>query len=172
MNSILQNRKEIYSILLKIKENNNLENCKKGFNILIKLLENIKSNQNELKFRIIKSENKTIKNSLLNLNNINELIEKIGYLKDNENYVLVSNNFDMLEITLGALHQFLDEIDSKLYVKNMSEKLDNNVDIKKEKERILQKKNEEKKIKENINRLIEEDKKERKEKFKYVSDSK
>ena len=78
----------------------------------------------------------------------------------------------MLEITLGALHQFLDEIDSKLYVKNMSEKLDNNVDIKKEKERILQKKNEEKKFKENINRLIEEDKKERKEKFKYASDSK
>ena len=78
----------------------------------------------------------------------------------------------MLEITLGALHQFLDEIDSKLYVKNMSEKLGENTEIKKERERILQKKNEEKKLKENINRLIEEDKKERKEKFKYVSDSK
>jgi len=172
MNSILQNRKEIYSILLKIKENNDLENCKKGFNILIKLLENIKSNQSELKFRYIKTENKTIKNSLLNLNDIVELIEKIGFLKDNENYVLVSNNFDMLEITLGTLHQFLDEIDSKLYVKNMSEKLGEKTEIKKEREKVLQKQNEEKKFKENINRLIEEDKKERKERFKYVSDSK
>jgi hypothetical protein len=54
----------------------------------------------------------------------------------------------------------------------MSEKLDNNVEIKKEKERILQKKNEENEFKENINRLIEEDKKERKEKFQYVSNSK
>ena len=167
MESILQKRKEIYPLLIKIKENNNLEECNKGFNILIKLLENIKNNQIEIKYRIIKSDNKTIKSSLLNLNNIIELLEKIGYEKENDNYILNSNNLDIVEIALGTLYQFLDELNTKLYIKNMSQEVGNNPEIKKEKEKILQKKEEEKKQKENIKRLIEEDKKERKERFNY-----
>jgi len=167
MESILQKRKEIYPLLIKIKENNNIEECNKGFNILIKLLENIKNNQKEIKYRIIKSDNKVIKSSLLNLNNIIELLEKIGYEKENDNYILNSNNLDIVEIALGTLYQFLDELNTKLYIKNMSQEVGNNPEIKKEKEKILQKKEEEKKQKENIKRLIEEDKKERKERFNY-----
>ncbi len=165
MQSILAKRQELYNYFENIKKSNKEEECLTGFNILTKLLENIKNNKSELQYRVIKTSNKAISTKLMNLIGIKELLIKIGFELKNENYCFDNNDFDNLEISLGILHQYKDEIGEKVYVIEQGRKIEQNKEVMKEKQKVLQKLNDKKKQREDIERLIEEDKKERKEKY-------
>ena len=94
MESTLKKRSEMYSIVQKISSVNPIDVTLQGFKILLKLLQNIHNNLSALNYRLIKTSNNTIKNSLLIVNSISELIEYIGYKKQRK----ISMNYLVMEV--------------------------------------------------------------------------
>ena len=164
MESTLKKRSEMYSIVQKISSVNPIDVTLQGFKILLKLLQNIHNNPSALKYRLIKTSNNTIKNSLLIVNSISELIEYIGYKKTKEDFYELSSDgsIENVDICIGILNQYINQIEEKVYVKEAAKTINmNNEEVRKEKERMIKKMNEEKKAKEDILKLIEQDKLER-----------
>ena len=168
MESILNERKKLYDLIEYIKENNSEEKTSKSMKILKKLLTNIKTSPEELKFRIIKTTNKIINEDLMNTNGILNLLQYLGYIATNDgNFILESTDLNNIELCLNILNTDINIYQEKEYVKTTSQQMAENPEVKKEMEIKRKKMEEEKKQKERINQLIEDDKKERKNRFTY-----
>ena len=92
------------------------------------------------------------------------LIEYIGYKKTKEDFYELSSDgsIENVDICIGILNQYINQIEEKVYVKEAAKTINmNNEEVRKEKERMIKKMNEEKKAKEDILKLIEQDKLER-----------
>ena len=94
MESTLKKRSEMYSIVQKISSVNPIDVTLQGFKILLKLLQNIHNNPSALNYRLIKTSNNTIKNSLLIVNSISELIEILDIRKQRK----ISMNYLVMEV--------------------------------------------------------------------------
>lgn len=168
MQSILNERKKLYDNIEFIKQNNPEEKTSKAMKIMKKLLTNIKTNPEELKFRIIKTTNKVINDDLMNIEGILQLLQNLGYIATNDgNFILETTDLNNIELCLNILNSDIWVYSEKEYVKETSQQMMENPQVKKEMEIKRQKLEEDKKQKERINQLIEEDKKERKNKFTY-----
>ena len=168
MESILNERKKLYDLIEYIKENNSEEKTSKSMKILKKLLTNIKTSPEELKFRIIKTTNKIINEDLMNTNGILNLLQYLGYIATNDgNFILESSDLNNIELCLNILNTDINIYQEKEYVKTTSQQMAENPEVKKEMEIKRKKMEEEKKQKDRINQLIEDDKKERKNRFTY-----
>ena len=168
MESILNERKKLYDLIEYIKVNNTEEKTSKSMKILKKLLTNIKTSPEELKFRIIKTTNKIINEDLMNTNGILNLLQYLGYIATNDgNFILESSDLNNIELCLNILNTDINIYQEKEYVKTTSQQMAENPEVKKEMEIKRKKMEEEKKQKERINQLIEDDKKERKNRFTY-----
>ena len=168
MQSILNERKKLYDNIEFIKQNNPEEKTSKAMKIRKKLLTNIKSNPEELKFRIIKTTNKVINDDLMNTEGILQLLQNLGYIATNDgNFILETTDLNNIELCLNILNSDIWVYSEKEYVKETSQQMMENPLVKKEMEIKRKKLEEDKKQKERINQLIEEDKKERKQKFTY-----
>ena len=113
MESTLKKRSEMYSIVQKISSVNPIDVTLQGFKILLKLLQNIHNNPSALNYRLIKTSNNTIKNSLLIVNSITELIEYIGYKKTKEDFYELSSDgsIENVDICIGILNQYINQIE-------------------------------------------------------------
>ena len=168
MESLLNDRAKIYENFQNIKMRNPEENVSKAMKILKQLLTNIKNNPEELKFRMIKTTNPNISNSLMNINGIYDLLYNIGYIAKNDgNYLLETNNLNNVELCLSILSSDITQFSQKEYVKETSQLMMKNPQVFKEMEAKKKKLEEEKRQKERINEMIEADKVERKMKFTY-----
>ena len=168
MQSILNERKKLYDLIEFIKQNNPDEKVSKAMKIMNKLLTNIKNNPEELKFRIIKTTNQTINNDLMNINGITNLLYNLGYIATNDgNFLLEKTDLNNVELCLSILNSDIGIYKEKEYVKETSQLMMENPQVKKEMELKRKKLEEEKKEKERINQLIEADKEQRKIKFNY-----
>ena len=168
MQSILNERKKLYDNIEFIKENNPEEKTSKAMKIMKKLLTNIKTNPEELKFRIIKTTNKVINDDLMNIEGILQLLQNLGYIATNDgNFILETTDLNNIELCLNILNSDIWVYSEKEYVKEASQQMMENPQVKKEMEIKRQKLEEDKKQKERINQLIEEDKEDRKHKFTY-----
>ena len=168
MQSILNERKKLYDNIEFIKQNNPEEKTSKAMKIMKKLLTNIKTNPEELKFRIIKTTNKVINDDLMNIEGILQLLQNLGYIATNDgNFILETTDLNNIELCLNILNSDIWVYSEKEYVKETSQQMMENPLVKKEMEIKRKKLEEDKKQKERINQLIEEDKKERKQKFTY-----
>ena len=95
------------------------------------------------------------------------MIEYIGYKKTKEDFYELSSDgsIENVDICIGILNQYIYQIEEKVYVKEAAKTINmNNEEVRKEKERMIKKMNEEKKAKEDILKLIEQDKLERRNK--------
>lgn len=168
MQSILNERAKIYELIQIIKMKNPEDRVSKGMKILKQLLTNIKNNPEELKFRIIKTTNPNISNSLMNINGINDLLYHLGYiLKYDGNFILETSDLNNIDLCLSILNTDIGQYAQKEYVKETSQQMMKNPQVQKEMESKRKKLEEEKKQKERINELIEADKIERKQRFNY-----
>ena len=168
MQSILNERKKLYDLIEYIKQNNPEEKTSKSMKIMKKLLTNITSNPEELKFRIIKTTNKTINEDLMSINGILDLLENLGYIATNDgNFILEATDMNNIELCLNILNSDIGIYQEKEYVKEASQQMMENPQVKKEMEIKRKKLEEDKKQKERINQLIEADKEERKYRFTY-----
>ena len=168
MQSILNERKKLYDNIEFIKQNNPEEKTSKAMKIMKKLLTNIKSNPEELKFRIIKTTNKVINDDLMNIEGILQLLQNLGYIATNDgNFILETTDLNNIELCLNILNSDIWVYSEKEYVKETSQQMMENPLVKKEMEIKRKKLEEDKKQKERINQLIEEDKEDRKHKFNY-----
>lgn len=168
MESLLNERAKIYDIIQNIKMRNPEENVSKAMKILKQLLTNIKNNPEDLKFRMIKTTNPNISNSLMNINGIYDLLYNIGYIAKNDgNYMLETTNLNNVELCLSILSSDITQFSQKEYVKETSQLMMKNPQVFKEMEAKKKKLEEEKRQKERINEMIEADKVERKMKFTY-----
>ena len=93
---------------------------KTAFEILTKLLKNIVENQNEQKFRIIKKTNVVISSKLLNVSEIVEVLEILGYAEgtgEQQNcYVYEGDRFESLNDCLDILSSILSNPGHKVVV--------------------------------------------------------
>lgn len=168
MQSILNERKKLYDNIEFIKQNNPEEKTSKAMKIMKKLLTNIKTNPEELKFRIIKTTNKVINDDLMNIEGILQLLQNLGYIATNDgNFILETTDLNNIELCLNILNSDIWVYSEKEYVKETSQQMMENPLVKKEMEIKRKKLEEDKKQKERINQLIEEDKEDRKHKFTY-----
>jgi hypothetical protein len=168
MQSILNERARIYDLIQNIKMKNPEDKVSKGMKILKQLLTNIKNNPEELKFRIIKTTNPNISNSLMNINGINDLLYNLGYIAQYDgNFVLETSDLNNIDLCLSILTTDIGQYNQKEYVKETSQQMMKNPEVKKEMEAKRKKLEEEKKQKERINELIEADKIERRQRFNY-----
>ena len=168
MQSILNERKKLYDNIEFIKQNNPEEKTSKAMKIMKKLLTNIKTNPEELKFRIIKTTNKVINDDLMNIEGILQLLQNLGYIATNDgNFILETTDLNNIELCLNILNSDIWVYSEKEYVKETSQQMMENPLVKKEMEIKRKKLEEDKKQKERINQLIEEDKEDRKHKFNY-----
>ena len=168
MQSLLEERKQLYDLIEKIKNRNPVEQTSKGMKILKQLLSNIINKPEELKFRIIKTTNPNISNSLMNLNGILDLLYYLGYQAKNDgNFILENSDLDNINLCLNILNSDISQFSQKEYVKETSAQMMQNPQVAKEMEIKRKKLEEDQKQKERINQLIEADKEERKAKFKY-----
>ena len=168
MQSILNERKKLYDLIEYIKQNNPEEKTSKSMKIMKKLLTNITANPEELKFRIIKTTNKTINEDLMSINGILDLLENLGYIATNDgNFILEATDMNNIELCLNILNSDIGIYQEKEYVKEASQQMMENPQVKKEMEIKRKKLEEDKKQKERINQLIEADKEERKYRFTY-----
>ena len=158
MQSILNERAKIYELIQIIKMKNPEDRVSKGMKILKQLLTNIKNNPEELKFRIIKTTNPNISNSLMNINGINDLLYHLGYiLKYDGNFILETSDLNNIDLCLSILNTDIGQYAQKEYVKETSQQMMKNPQVQKEMESKRKKLEEEKKQKERINELIEAD---------------
>ena len=165
---ILIERKKLYEKIEYIKQNNTEEKTTKTMKIMKKLLTNIMSNPEELKYRIIKTTNKVINEDLMNTNGILDLLENLGYFATNDgNFILESTDLNNIEMCLNILNSDISVYNEKEYIKETSQQMMENPQVKKEMEIKRKKLEEDKKQKERINQLIEADKEERKYRFTY-----
>ena len=168
MQSILNERKKLYDLIEFIKQNNPEERVSKAMKIMNKLLTNIKNNPEELKFRIIKTTNQTINNDLMTINGIENLLYNLGYIATNDgNFLLEISDLNNIELCLNILNSDIGIYKEKEYVKETSQLMMENPQVRKEMELKRKKLEEEKKEKERINQLIKDDKEIRKMKFNY-----
>ena len=93
---------------------------KTAFEILTKLLKNIVENPNEQKFRIIKKTNVVISSKLLNVSEIVEVLEILGYAEgtgEQQNcYVYEGDRFESLNDCLDILSSILSNPGHKVVV--------------------------------------------------------
>ena len=168
MQSILNERKKLYDLIEFIKQNNPEERVSKAMKIMNKLLTNIRNNPEELKFRIIKTTNQTINNDLMTIKGIENLLYNLGYIATNDgNFLLEISDLNNIELCLNILNSDIGIYKEKEYVKEASQLMMENPQVKKEMELKRKKLEEEKKEKERINQLIKDDKEIRKLKFNY-----
>ena len=147
MQSILNERKKLYEIVQYIKMNNPEDKTSKAMKIMTTLLTNIKNNPEDLKFRIIKTTNKSIENNLMNINGILKLIESLGYIATNDgNFLLETSDLNNIELCLNILNSDIGIYSEKAYVKEASQQMMENPEVKKEMELKRKKLEEEKKI--------------------------
>ena len=165
---ILNERKRFYEKINYIKQNNTEEKTAKAMKIMKKLLTNVTTNPEELKFRIIKTTNKVINEDLMNTKGILDLLETLGYIATNDgNFILEATDLNNIELCLNILNSDIWVYNEKEYVKETSQQMMENPQVKKEMEIKRKKLEEDKKQKERINQLIEADKEERKNRFTY-----
>ena len=168
MQDILKERQKLYEIIQNIKSLNTEEKTSKAMKIIKQLLTNIRNNPEELKFRFIKTTNPTISNSLMNVNGIIDLLQHLGYIAQYDgNFILETNDFNNIDLCLSILNTDISQFNQKEYIKETSEQMMQNPQVKKEMEQKKKKLEEDKKQKDRINQLIEADKIERKNKFTY-----
>ena len=168
MDSILNERKKLYDMIEYIKHNNPEDKVSKSMKIMKKLLANITSNPEELKFRIIKTTNKIINDDLMTTKGIVDLIQFLGYTATYDgNFILEATDLNNIELCLNILNSDIGIYNEKEYVKETSQQMMQNPEVRKEMETKRKKLEEEKKQKERINQLIEADKEERKYRFTY-----
>ena len=168
MESILIERKRLYDIIEQIKSLNPPEVTSKGMKIMKHLLNNIKEHPEELKFRIIKRTNLNIANGLMNVKGIYNLLTILGYMATNDgNFILETSDLNPVELCLNILNTDISIYNEKEYIKEASQLMMQNPEVKKEMELKRKRFEEDKQQKERINQLIEADKEERKIRFKY-----
>ncbi len=168
MESILNERKKLYDLIEYIKHNNPEEQVSKAMKILKKLLTNVKNNPEELKFRMIKTTNQTISNDLMNVNGIIDLLHYLGYIATNDgNFLLEISDLNNVGLCLNILNTDVGIYTQKEYVKETSQLMMENPEVKKEMEKKRKKMEEDQAQKERIKQLIEADKEERKYRFTY-----
>ena len=168
MQDILKERQKLYEIIQNIKNRNTEEKTSKAMKIIKQLLTNIRNNPEELKFRFIKTTNPTISNSLMNVNGIIDLLQHLGYIAQYDgNFIIETNDFNNIDLCLSILNTDISQFNQKEYIKETSEQMMQNPQVKKEMEQKKKKLEEDKKQKDRINQLIEADKIERKNKFTY-----
>ena len=168
MESILNERKKLYDLIEYIKHNNPEEQVSKAMKILKKLLTNVKNSPEELKFRMIKTTNQTISNDLMNVNGIIDLLHYLGYIATNDgNFLLEISDLNNVELCLNILNTDVGIYTQKEYVKETSQLMMENPEVKKEMEKKRKKMEEDQAQKERIKQLIEADKEERKYRFTY-----
>ena len=163
MESILNERKKLYDLIEYIKHNNPEEQVSKAMKVLKKLLTNVKNNPEELKFRMIKTTNQTISNDLMNVNGIIDLLHYLGYIATNDgNFLLEISDLNNVGLCLNILNTDVGIYTQKEYVKETSQLMMENPEVKKEMEKKRKKMEEDQAQKERIKQLIEADKEERK----------
>ena len=168
MQNILNERAKLYDLIQNIKMRNSFEEVSKAMKILKKLLTNIKNNPEELKFRIIKTTNPNISNSLMNIKGIGDLLYALGYIaKYDGNYMLEETDLNNVDLCLSILNSDIMQINEKEYVQETSKQMMKNPQVAKEMEEKKKKLEEDKRQKERVNEMIEADKIERKMRFKY-----
>ena len=168
MQSILNERKKLYDLIEYIKHNNPQNKVSQAMKIMKKLLTNITNNPEELKFRIIKTTNQTINNDLMCINGIVDLLHHLGFIATNDgNFLLDANDLNNVNLCLNILNTDVGIFTEQEYVKETSQLMMENPQVKKEMEMKRKKMEEDKRQKERINQLIEADKEERKYKFTY-----
>jgi len=168
MESILNERKKLYDLIEYIKHNNPEEQVSKAMKVLKKLLTNVKNNPEELKFRMIKTTNQTISNDLMNVNGIIDLLHYLGYIATNDgNFLLEISDLNNVGLCLNILNTDVGIYTQKEYVKETSQLMMENPEVKKEMEKKRKKMEEDQAQKERIKQLIEADKEERKYRFTY-----
>ena len=168
MESILIERKRLYDIIEQIKSLNPPEVTSKGMKIMKQLLNNIKEHPEELKYRIIKKTNLNIANGLMNVKGIYNLLTILGYMATNDgNFILETSDLNPVELCLNILNTDISIYNEKEYIKEASQLMMQNPEVKKEMELNRKRMEEDKQQKERINQLIEADKEERKIRFKY-----
>ena len=168
MQGILNERAMLYELIENIKMNNPEEQTSKAMKILKTLLTNIQNNPQELKFRIIKTTNPNINNSLMNIKGICDLLYALGYTsKYDGNFMLETSDLNNLNLCLNILNTDINQFNQKEYVKETSKLMMKNPEVAKEMEAKRKKLEEEKRQKERVKEMIEADKIERRERFKY-----
>ena len=168
MQGILNERAMLYELIENIKMNNPEEQTSKAMKILKTLLTNIQNNPQELKFRIIKTSNPNINNSLMNIKGITDLLNALGYTaKYDGNFMLETSDLNNLNLCLNILNTDINQFNQKEYVKETSKLMMKNPEVAKEMEAKRRKLEEEKRQKERVKEMIEADKIERRERFKY-----
>lgn len=168
MQNILNERAKLYDLIQNIKMRNSFEEVSKAMKILKQLLTNIKNNPEELKFRIIKTTNPNISNSLMNIKGIGDLLYALGYIaKYDGNYMLEETDLNNVDLCLSILNSDIMQINEKEYVQETSKQMMKNPQVAKEMEEKKKKLEEDKRQKERVNEMIEADKIERKMRFKY-----
>ena len=168
MESILNERKKLYDLIEYIKYNNPEEKVSKAMKILKKLLTNVKNSPEELKFRMLKTTNQTISTDLMNVNGIIDLLHYLGYIATNDgNFLLEISDLNNVELCLNILNTDVGIYTQKEYVKETSQLMMENPEVKKEMEKKRKKMEEDQAQKERIKQLIEADKEERKYRFTY-----
>ena len=168
MESILIERKRLYDIIEQIKSLNPPEVTSKGMKIMKQLLNNIKEHPEELKFRIIKTTNLNIANGLMNVKGIYNLLTILGYMATNDgNFILETSDLNPVELCLNILNTDISIYNEKEYIKEASQLMMQNPEVKKEMELKRKRLEEDEQQKERIKQLIEADKEERKIRFKY-----
>ena len=168
MESILIERKRLYDIIEQIKSLNPPEVTSKGMKIMKQLLNNIKEHPEELKYRIIKTTKLNIANGLMNVKGIYNLLTILGYMATNDgNFILETSDLNPVELCLNILNTDISIYNEKEYIKEASQLMMQNPEVKKEMELNRKRLEEDKQQKERINQLIEADKEERKIRFKY-----
>ena len=168
MESILNERKKLYDLIEYIKHNNPEEQVSKAMKVLKKLLTNVKNNPEELKFRMIKTTNQTISNDLMNVNGIIDLLHYLGYIATNDgNFLLEISDLNNVGLCLNILNTDVGIYTQKEYVKETSQLMMENPEVKKEMKKKRKKMEEDQAQKERIKQLIEADKEERKYRFTY-----
>jgi hypothetical protein len=168
MQGILNERAMLYELIENIKMNNPEEQTSKAMKILKTLLTNIQNNPQELKFRIIKTTNPNINNSLMNIKGICDLLYALGYTsKYDGNFMLETSDLNNLNLCLNILNTDINQFNQKEYVKETSKLMMKNPEVAKEMEAKRRKLEEEKRQKERVKEMIEADKIERRERFKY-----
>ena len=168
MQNILNERAKLYELIQNIKMRNGEEEVSKAMKILKQLLTNIKNSPEELKFRIIKTTNPNISNSLMNIKGIGDLLYTLGYIaKYDGNYMLETTDLNNVDLCLSILNSDIIQFDQNEYVKETSKQMMKNPQVAKEMEIKKKKLEEEKKQRERVNEMIEADKIERKMRFTY-----
>lgn len=161
MESCFKARTELINIIEKIRDKNNLESCLTAFTIIKSLAHNIISNPSELKYRIIKKTNATVKKSLLNINCIENLLLFLCFEEKSDYYEMGIQHIDKCQITIGVLEFVLFDLEAKIKEKEAGKSYLQNPEAMKEKAKIEKKRKEEADERERVKRLIDNDKKER-----------